>query len=512
MSRKSQTEIRELMRTQPSEFRRHLRVDVSGRPRLLSDVVKPWQLRDFEALDPSCKSVLGLDPAGQVFSFAWLGRGRGCSKTTDVAILATWLLWSAQAPISGVAVAGSKDQARLLVKAVKKLLQLNPWLRSVLQVQSSLVRNKQNDAELRILAADADLAYGILCDVILCDEIVHWQTGADLWTSLVSASGKRSNSLLVVLSNSGCLNTWQHAAFESISDSPDAYVSSTDETQTLLSPRQLAQQKKLLPGLSYARLFSNQWIPSSANALNEDDLRQCIVDYKPYPMRSGEQRDANWAFVGGADLSSTADHSAIVVLAVNSVLGKIRVATSRRFTPKGGRVDLVAVFEAMKALHYSYKPLTWFMDGYESRRWQLEFARFGARVVIQSLQGTAGAVAASALVSCVTSGQLQVSPQAESLLQDLRSFEITERNGLLKITSDRGRRGHNDEGFACLACIGSAQELCSRRFVGAPLVITTGHSRSRTAARMGAHLSTNQFSPRHGVHLDVSHGSGWVRM
>ena len=272
-------------------------VDVSGKACRLADVVRDWQERDFRALDASCRSVIGLPPQGPVFSFAWLGRSRGASKTTDCAVLAAWCLWSAVSPISAVAVAGSKDQARLLLRAVKKLLQLNPWLRAVLEVQNNLVRNKSTDSELRVLAADADLAFGILCDLILCDEIVHWQCGEDLWTSLVSASGKRSNSLLVVLSNSGCLNTWQHAAFEAISDSADAYVSSTDETQTLLSPKQLAQQKKLLPPLTYNRLFLNQWIPSAGNALDETSLRECIVDYT-YPIRTDRLREQGWAFVG----------------------------------------------------------------------------------------------------------------------------------------------------------------------------------------------------------------------
>ena len=196
----------EKMRTEPAEFRRHVLVDVNGRPRRFADVMKPWQRRDFEALDPAWQRAIGLDVPEPQYNRALLLRGRGCSKTNDIAVAACWALWAAPRAITGIAGAGSKEQGALIVKAIRKLLRLNPWLSSVLDVQRFVVRNKRTGSELSVIAADAGLAMGHLCDFVLADELAAWDAGGEeLWHVLFSTVGKRENCLLAILSNSGVL-------------------------------------------------------------------------------------------------------------------------------------------------------------------------------------------------------------------------------------------------------------------------------------------------------------------
>ncbi len=258
------------------------------------------------------------------------------------------------------------------------------------------------------------------------------------------------------------------------------------------------------------RLFYGKWSSGVESALDEDALAQCVCDYV-YPMRMDRLREPGWVFVGGADLSATRDHSAVTLLAVNSALGKIRVGWSRRFQPRNGKVDLLDVAQTMRNLHQQFRPVCWYMDGFESRRLSQEFQRFGARVQIQSMQGTTSAVAAAALLSSVNSGQLEIHRSETGLLEDLRSLEITERAGILKVTATRDQRGHADQAFSLLACVAGAQELCSLRYTGSPGVITTGHAR-HNGSRFGVHLTAGPRTPRNGVFLDRQHGGGWKQM
>jgi hypothetical protein len=256
------------------------------------------------------------------------------------------------------------------------------------------------------------------------------------------------------------------------------------------------------------RLFFGKWSSGVESPLDEEALAQCVCDYV-YPIRMDRLREQGWVFVGGADLSATRDHSAVTLLAVNSALGKFRMAWSRRFQPRNGKVDLLDVAQTMRNLYQQFWPDCWYMDGFETRRLSMEFKRFGARVQIQSMQGTTSAVAAAALLSSVNSSQLEIHRSGTGLLEDLRSLKITERAGILKVTATPDQRGHADQAFSLLACIAGAQELCSRRYVGTPGEITTGWASGRRSCDgvqvirpRGCRLC------RDSVPFDTSHGTG----
>jgi hypothetical protein len=327
--------------------------------------------------------------------------------------------------------------------------------------------------------------------------------------TLHSGIDKKENAFLWIATNAGVIGGCWWKVYQTIDSSPEWFKSIGTEEQSHMSAAARKRQKEMLLSWQYRRLICNLWVPPLSSAISEEDLLGIIHEYE-YPMRPDHQQEAGWSFVASADLSSVADHSAIILLAVNSRLGKIRVALSKRFVPRGGKVDLITVFETMKSLHQQYRPLVWYLDTYESRRLAQEFQRFGARVVIQNLNGQTGNVAVAALTSSITSGALEISPRCESLLDDLRSLEIYERNGLLKIRADRNRRGHSDEGFSLVQGIAGAQDLASLRYTG-PLEISTGFA-ERNVARLGVHLHRAPRSPRLGIHLDVGHGSGWVRL
>ena len=103
--------------------------------------------------------------------------------------------------------------------------------------------NSHTGSELRIISSDAPSSYGILCDFIVCDEVVHWAR-RDLWDSLLSTAGKRSRCVLVVITNAGFRESWQFKLRESIRDDAAWYFSRLDgPTASWITDEALDEQR-----------------------------------------------------------------------------------------------------------------------------------------------------------------------------------------------------------------------------------------------------------------------------
>ena len=88
------------LQSEPAAFRAALKIDTDSGPQPFSRRVDPWQQRDFIALDYGWKAAIGQQPTlKQYCKRAWLERGRGHSKSSDIMIMGTWALFAAQANI-----------------------------------------------------------------------------------------------------------------------------------------------------------------------------------------------------------------------------------------------------------------------------------------------------------------------------------------------------------------------------------------------------------------------------
>src|SRR5262249_55571931 len=136
---------------------------------------------------------------------SYLERPRGHSKTTDIAIMASWAIYAARRRISGIVAAGDSDQARLITNAISTLCLLNPPLRQVIEVRRNVVVNRKTGSELAVISSDAATSYGLLPDFIVIDELTHWKdgNGEALFHSLISSAAKKANCLLCIISNAG---------------------------------------------------------------------------------------------------------------------------------------------------------------------------------------------------------------------------------------------------------------------------------------------------------------------
>ena len=160
----------------PAAFRSDLLVDVDGVARRLGGVQDDWQRNDVAALSPALMRCNGQKPDADAEMRAYLERGRGHSKTTDLAVMAVWALSFATRPLKGYCYAADKDQARLLRDAMETLVRLNPWLGDILTVEAHRVVNKAaghpgEGGTLTIEASDVGSSYGILPDLLVCRRV-----------------------------------------------------------------------------------------------------------------------------------------------------------------------------------------------------------------------------------------------------------------------------------------------------------------------------------------------------
>jgi phage terminase large subunit-like protein len=284
------------LQADPSEFRRSLLIDADGLPRKLGDCLDPWQRDDFAALDAGWKRAAGQAVDSGV-SRSYLERPRGASKTTDLAIMSTWILFASRRTVRGVAAAADQDQSKLLRDAIAGLVRLNPWLKEILDVQAYVVVNRHTQSRLEIITSDAGSSYGLLLDFAIIDELTHWRDDG-LWVSLFSAIAKRRDAMLVIISNAGTGQgeSWQWKLREQARTSSDWHFSRLERPASWISEQRLTEQRRLLPDLAYRRLWLNQWTTGSGDALSPEDIGRAIT--LPGPTAEAQE---GWAYVAGLD-------------------------------------------------------------------------------------------------------------------------------------------------------------------------------------------------------------------
>jgi len=464
----------------PSAFRDDLLIDVDGTARKFGSVMDPWQREDFAALDPALKRCNGRSRA-QAKLRAFLERGRGHSKTTDLAVVAVWAMAFAARPLRAYAFAVDKDQATLLKDAMATIVRLNPWLSSILDVQKNLVVNISeghpgNGSRLDIFTSDVASSYRIIADLLIADELCHWQGDGSLWHSLISSAAKRRDCLMVVISNAGFADSWQWTVREAARTDPAWIFSRLDGPQaSWLPPERLAEQRRMLPAVAYLRLWENQWSSGGGDALTPEDIAAAFQEHLQ-PMTG---REPDHYFVAGLDLGLTRDCSAVVVLAVpkGGMAGRIRLAAARLWRPTlGKKIDLMEVERYILDLDQQYGLEFLAADPWqaESMMQRLEVdsghrrrnqrRRWAAQPWVRSVPPTAPNLRAQAtlVIESFQDCRCQLFPY-EPLRRDLLKLRVEEKSYGCRLVSPHDGEGHGDSFSAFSLALLLAHELAGKK-------------------------------------------------
>jgi len=478
----------------PAAFRNSLALDVDGVARHYGDVMDPWQRSDFNDLTPAILQVLDRGDLAHPQLRAYWERGRGHSKTTDIAVVVLNLLTFAPRPLRGYCYAADRDQAALLKDAIHTLVRLNPWIASIIEVQNNQVVNiaKNHPGEgsyLKISTSDVGSSYGILPDFIVCDELTHWSdtaggSGESLWHSIISSAAKRRNCLLLVIANAGFVDSWQWTIREAIRQDPSWTFSRLDGPQaSWITEDRLAEQQRMLPAVAFARLWLNQWSTGGGDALTEADINAAFAP-DLQPMTGSQQ---GYTYVAGVDLGLKRDCSAVVVLAVPKT-GRIHLAHNRLWKPTGGqKINISEIEQHILDLDQAFDIATVAFDPWQAEHMaqRLEALtkhrrrsarhRHWTHPWMREIPPTASNLRqqATLTIECFQDHRFQFYP-CEPLRLDLLKLRVEEKSYGFRLTSPRDSEGHGDTFSAFALALLAAHDFAGKT----PTIAGTAESRS----------------------------------
>lgn len=465
--------FRELQQS-PEKFRAALKIDTDDGCKPLTEVIDDFQRIDFEALDNGLRRAVGQSVESG-FSRAWIERPRGHSKTSDLAIMVSWLLFASRKPLSGLAAAADRDQAGLLKDGISRLVFANPWLSDFIEVQKNSVVNPHTDSNLQIITSDAPSSYGALPDFIICDELTHWQK-RDLWDSLLSSSAKRKHCLLVVITNAGFIDDWQWDTREAIRKTDNWYFSRLDgPVASWLTPEALAEQQALLPPAAFDRLWRNQWSSGGGDALDTEQIEYAFRG-NLLPLSAAIP---DFEFVGGLDLGVSRDASAVCVLGIRRTHhdhGSLRLASTRIWRPtKRKKVDLRDVERTLFELHQKFKFKQLNFDPWQAQHMasRLQAGGMGKLVTASDRRTKLPMVEvaptgknlqrmATSVIEAFNDRRIQLYEEPD-LRRDIEKFRVVEKSYGFRIESPRDATGHGDLGTAFQLALLAAVERAAKR-------------------------------------------------
>lgn len=451
----------------PVAFRENLIIKAGNKERPFGEVIAPFQRADFAAVDNSWRQVVGLPLVeGPVYRYSYWERGRGHSKTGDIAIQCLWALLAARRKIRGVVAAASKEQARFLREAIDTLLRLNDWLKPYISAFQNVVRNPSTGSFLKIMATDEKTSMGETPDFVIVDEFTHW-TNQEFWNSIFSSVPKVQNSFLGIISNAGLAmgDSWQWTAREFFRTRERSYFSRLDgPVAPWITKEDLVDQRMAMSQNAFDRLWNNNWQLGSGEGLDHNDIAAAITLAGPRDDR-GHYHGA----IISLDLGIRKDHAAVLVIGLDTVNGRSAVLAGRRWNPADklqcpdGVVPIAEVEEYIKWAHKAFKADGLIYDEYQAaylaQRLEiynplnpltLQKADYSPKGCTQMAQG----------LLLAFRGKSVDLYEDKNLLADLRALKIVEKVQYSKLEAPRRSDGsHCDMGMALAHAMPHIDEL-----------------------------------------------------
>jgi len=447
----------------PREYLRRVRIETDGRPEYWADVADPWQLADAEAILPALAKLVRADAPEPEVSRCWWERGRGSAKTSDFALLLLWVLLFSRRRRRAVWAAADADQGLMGLDACRVLFTHNAWMRELLVIQADRIVNPRTESVCSFVTADAPTAFGWIPDLLIFDELTHWKR-EDLWTALFSAVGKRRDCVLMVGMNAGWEDTWQARLRGVVMGDSGWYFSSLPgPVASWIGEDKLAEQRRMLPAIAYARLWENRWQSGAGgDAFEREDLDAAVT----LPGASGWQLGYNYC--AGVDLAVRQDSTAVCVLGIHvghseriagtvtrpepriieilrevDVLpppmpevsyraipgtGRLLLADCRVWSPGAGKkVSLEAVKAWIIDAHRKYRLRSVSLDPSQGELLAEQLRAVGVPVELRPQTGAALQVQSTALCEAIRERRLELYNHPD-VLADLRAARVKETN------------------------------------------------------------------------------------
>lgn len=126
---------------------------------------------------------------------------RGNGKSTLLAALAVYTLFSGEQQSDIYCAATTEQQARIVWRSARRMVETSPELRDRAQIYRDLIKVPSTDSTLSTLPTEPNAVLGLDPALVVVDElaVVPW----GMWESLLLASGKRPSSLVIGITTEG---------------------------------------------------------------------------------------------------------------------------------------------------------------------------------------------------------------------------------------------------------------------------------------------------------------------
>jgi hypothetical protein len=482
----------------PKAFRDDARIKVGTEFQRFGLVAEPWQLQDFAAMDPAWHRLsIGSGEVSQ--RFAYLERPRGHSKTTDIALSVTHPILFSQRALFGIVASGDIDQAAILKRAMDVLLQGNPWMASGFEVQRNCIVNPKTGSRLEILSSNVETSWGHTPDFILADELTVWpSSGERLFHSLFSAAEKQSHCVFTIISNAGFGKgeSWQWRIREDARTQPDWYFHSLPgPVASWFTPAALERQRRVLPDPVYRRVWLNEWTSGYGDALTEDEITAAILTGQPHHPPPGPMsgNEPGWSFIGAIDIGISHDATCFLILGKRGTECRLANVWDWR-APKGGKVSLDEVERTVIAAQRQYRMVRVATDPWNAAQLIERCRKQRVPIVERPQQGKMLVDQCMALLDAFRSGAIKLYP-FESLISDLRTARVEERQYGYRLVSDHDESGHGDRLTSLSICLAAARDVTATGGVWGGVIMPHDISADRLA---GSREQPVHNGPRYG--------------
>lgn len=363
----------------------HVVIDSRPHPRAFRMVAEPWQWSLARRVGRAIEAVSGIRSNYKGPRFFWLTLPRGHDKTSFIGRLLNWSLAFCRRPIHANAAAGDKDQADYLAQFMRSESALNPWLKKRINYQNYKVLG-QNESRLWIMAADAMGSFGNKSDLVICDEVTHWDDG-ELFHALMSGSEKRPDMVFVVITNAGLLGSWQHESMLRFKRDPAGYVyESPGPIAGWMNRQRIDALAQTLPRGMAQRVLFNVWQDPSegcgyitrAEAMHCSDLGRELNLTCQFEGKAGVQ------YYGAVDYGSVKDRTVMCIVHREGDMTIVDRMDVIQGSPEN-RVQIGVVEEWLRDMNVKFNGPWFYVDPYQmestlqSLQFQLKLERFEAR-------------------------------------------------------------------------------------------------------------------------------------
>jgi hypothetical protein len=373
----------------------------------------------------------------------WISRPRGYSKTTDMAIALGTVMVCQSVPGSRLYCAASdKDQARLVVDALARVVTATPELMAAFSFDQYRVTVPRSGVVLEVLASDSASAFGLQPTVLLTDEVCQH---ADTWNSrrfqeaTSTALPKVPGSRWIVITTHGDPGHFSRGVYDAAVADPALWrVSECHEVAPWIDPRLIEAERARLPASAFARYWQNEWAASEDSPFDASDVAACVTHRGPLEPVSGRR------YVLCVDLGWRSDRTAMTVAHREAAGDAFKVVVDRVDTIAGTReheVDLGVVEDRVLELARRYRARV-FVDPAQAIGMMQRLRRQGISVEEHTFSVASNTKLALRLSELVRAHRLAI-PDDDALVDELVNVRLVERGpGLYRLDTTAGR--HDD--------------------------------------------------------------------